>query len=127
MAGPASTIRARLLTLVILAGWAAGRAQQSGGEGSPAIPSTAQSGGSPEDARPQPPIAAPGQREDANRTVRAPDEERPLPDIVAMMRDVESNQRKAETVEKDYIYRSVETEVEKDGNGQTKKTTVSES
>ena len=51
---------------------------------------------------------------------------RPLPDIVAMMRDVESNQRKAETVEKDYIYHSVETEVEKDGNGQTRKTTVSE-
>jgi hypothetical protein len=51
---------------------------------------------------------------------------RPLPDIVAMMRDVESNQRKAETVEKDYIYHSVETEVEKDGNGQTRKTTVNE-
>lgn len=43
-----------------------------------------------------------------------------------MMRDVEANQRKAETVEKDYIYHSIETEVEKNGNGQAKKTTVSE-
>ena len=51
---------------------------------------------------------------------------RPLPDIVALMRDVETNERKAETVEKDYIYHSVETEVEKAGNGQVKKTTVSE-
>ena len=52
--------------------------------------------------------------------------DRPLPDIVALMRDVEANERKAETVEKDYIYHSVETEVEKSGNGQTKKTTISE-
>jgi hypothetical protein len=52
--------------------------------------------------------------------------ERPLPDVVAMMRDVETNQRKAEAVEKDYIYRSVETAVEVDGRGQVKKTTVTE-
>ena len=51
---------------------------------------------------------------------------RPLPDIVAIMRNVEANERKAETVEKDYIYHSVETEVEKDGKGQAKKTTVNE-
>ncbi len=57
---------------------------------------------------------------------RPADAGRPLPDIVALMRDVEANERKAETVEKDYIYHSVETEVEKAANGQTKKTTVSE-
>jgi hypothetical protein len=52
--------------------------------------------------------------------------ERPLPDAVAMMRDVEANQRKAEAVEKDYIYHSVETAQEVDGHGQVKKTTVTE-
>ena len=50
--------------------------------------------------------------------------EKPLPDVVAMMGDVEANQRKAEAVEKDYIYRSVETAQEVDGRGQAKKTTV---
>lgn len=53
--------------------------------------------------------------------------DRPLPDIVAMMHDVENNERKSETVAKDYIFHSVETEVEKDGSGQVKKTTVTES
>ena len=43
-----------------------------------------------------------------------------------MMRDVEANQRKAEAVEKDYIYRSVETAEEVDGRGQVKKKTVKE-
>jgi hypothetical protein len=42
------------------------------------------------------------------------------------MRDVEANQRKAEAVEKDYIYRSVETAEEVDGRGRVKKTTVTE-
>jgi hypothetical protein len=44
-----------------------------------------------------------------------------------MMQDVETNQRKAESIEKDYIYHSVETEQEVDGHGQVKKTTVTES
>jgi hypothetical protein len=42
------------------------------------------------------------------------------------MRDVEINQRKAEAVEKDYIYHSVETEQKLDSNGQVKKNTVTE-
>lgn len=53
--------------------------------------------------------------------------DKPIPDIVAMMHDVESNQRKAETVQRDYIYRSVETQHELDSHGQIKKTTVTES
>ncbi len=53
--------------------------------------------------------------------------DRPLPDIVAMMHDVEANQRKAETIQRDYIYRSVETQHQLDGHGQIKKTTVTES
>jgi hypothetical protein len=52
--------------------------------------------------------------------------DRPIPDIVAMMHDVETNERKAETIEKDYIYRSVETEQKVDGRGQVKKTEVTE-
>jgi hypothetical protein len=52
--------------------------------------------------------------------------DRPLPEIVAMMQDVEANQRKAEKIEKDYIYRSVETREEVNGSGQIKKTTVQE-
>lgn len=52
--------------------------------------------------------------------------DKPLPDIVAMMHDVETNQRKAEAVEKDYIYHSVVTELKVDGRGQVKQTEVSE-
>jgi hypothetical protein len=52
--------------------------------------------------------------------------DRPLPDIAALMRDVEANQRRSEAIEKDYIYHSVETEQEVDGHGQIKKTTVDE-
>jgi hypothetical protein len=52
--------------------------------------------------------------------------DKPIPDIPALMRDVEINQRKSEAVEKDYLYHSVETAQEVDGHGQTKKTTVTE-
>src|ERR1017187_8892875 len=56
-----------------------------------------------------------------------PANDKPLPDIVAMMHDVEANQRKSESVEKDYIYRSILTEQEGDGNGKIKKTRGTES
>jgi hypothetical protein len=59
--------------------------------------------------------------------VESPAADKPIPDIVAMMRDVEANQRKSEAVEKDYIYHSVATEQELDSHGQVKKTTVTES
>jgi hypothetical protein len=52
--------------------------------------------------------------------------DRPLPDIVAMMHDVETNERKAETIEKNYLYHSVVTAEEVDGHGQVKKTEVTE-
>jgi hypothetical protein len=51
----------------------------------------------------------------------------PLPDVVALMRDVETNQRKAESIEKNYIYHSVATEQEYDSHGAVKKTSVTES
>lgn len=52
--------------------------------------------------------------------------EGPLPDIIAVMHDVETNQRKAEAIEKNYMYHSVETAQELDGKGRVKKTTVTE-
>ena len=52
--------------------------------------------------------------------------ERPLPDIAALMHDVEARQRLAEQVRKDYIYHSVQTEQEVDGRGAVKKTEVKE-
>jgi hypothetical protein len=52
--------------------------------------------------------------------------EKPLPDIVAMMHDVEQNQRKAEAIEKDYICHSVERQEQTDSGGRVKKTTVLE-
>jgi hypothetical protein len=52
--------------------------------------------------------------------------ERPLPDIPSLMRAVESNQKAAEAIEKDYLYRSVQTEAESDGHGGVKKTETKE-
>jgi hypothetical protein len=78
------------------------------------VPARSQSASSP----PTPPAAQP---------TESPAADKPIPDIVAMMRDVEANQRKSEAVEKDYIYHSVATEQELDSHGQVKKTTVTES
>jgi hypothetical protein len=52
---------------------------------------------------------------------------KPLPDIPTLMHQVEENQRKAEAIEKDYLYHSVATEQELDGQGRVKKTTITES
>ncbi len=65
-------------------------------------------------------------------TVQAPVEakadevERPLPDIPELMRAVEVNQRASEAVEKDYLYRSVQTQEETDGHGGVKKSETRE-
>ena len=72
-------------------------------------------------ARPELPQAS--QPADA-RAGSSPDT--PLPDIVAMMHDVEQNQRRAEAIEKDYICHSVETQQQTDSGGRVKKTTVVE-
>ncbi|MEI9977829.1 MAG: hypothetical protein WDN23_02310 [Edaphobacter sp.] len=48
--------------------------------------------------------------------------ERPLPDVPALLRAVEANQRVSESVEKDYLYRSVMSHEELDGHGGVKKT-----
>jgi len=52
--------------------------------------------------------------------------DRPLPDVEQLMHQVETHQKAAETIRKDYIYRYVETQKERDGNGAVKKTTVKE-
>jgi hypothetical protein len=52
--------------------------------------------------------------------------ERPLPDVPALMHEVEARQRVAEEARKDYIFHSVVTEVEVDGKGSPKKTEVKE-
>jgi hypothetical protein len=54
------------------------------------------------------------------------DLERPLPEIPELMRAVEVNQRRSEAVEKDYLYRSVQTQEETDGHGGVKKTETRE-
>jgi hypothetical protein len=51
-------------------------------------------------------------------------EDRPLPDIPTLMQQVQANLKGAEGARKDYIYHSVETLQELDGNGAVKKTTV---
>jgi hypothetical protein len=50
----------------------------------------------------------------------------PLPDIPALLRAVEANQRTSEAVEKDYLYRAAVTEQESDGHGGVKKTETEE-
>ena len=120
----------RTATLILL-GCAVGvpvRAQE-GTETSPVIQSAGQPTTTSKDAPSNPsspPGAVPAQPTEGSG--QAGDSgERPLPDITAMMYDVETKQRKAEAVEKDYLYHSVETELELDGHGQIKKTTVTES
>ena len=69
-------------------------------------------------AQPQPPDFIPQTAQPAS--------DKPLPDIVAVMHDVEINQRKAEAIEKNYLYHSVETAQELDSHGALKKTSVTE-
>jgi hypothetical protein len=57
---------------------------------------------------------------------KAVEPEQPLPDIPALMHSVEVNQRISEAIEKDYLYRSVQTEEELNGHGGVKKTETKE-
>jgi hypothetical protein len=70
-----------------------------------------------------PPVSQEGQETAGTK----PDEgERPLPDIPALMHSVEVNQRASEAIEKDYMYRSVQTHDETDGHGGVKKSETME-
>ena len=50
----------------------------------------------------------------------------PLPDIPALMQSVEANQKASEAIEKDYLYRSVQTADQLDKHGRMKKTETKE-
>lgn len=52
--------------------------------------------------------------------------QKPLPDIPALMHAVEINQRRSESVQKDYIYRSTQIAQQSDGHGGVKKTETRE-
>ena len=52
----------------------------------------------------------------------APTEDRPLPDIPALMRQVEANERKAEAIQHDYIYNQATTFEDRDSHDAIKKT-----
>src|ERR1700761_2066361 len=58
---------------------------------------------------------------DATMTDAAKTNDGPLPDVEGLMHAVETNQRAAETIEKDYLYRSTWTLKELDGHGWVKK------
>src|SRR5258708_5957959 len=57
---------------------------------------------------------------------KADEVERPLPDIPALMHSVEVNQKAAEAIEKDYMYRSVQTHEEPNGHGGVKRSETME-
>lgn len=79
-------------------------------------------------SQPAQPTATTEQRKSTPRTSPTATEElQPLPDIPTLMHEVEANQRKAEAVEKNYIFHSAATEQEVDGHGKPTKTTVTES
>ena len=98
----------RSLVVVIALGW-------MGLSGGPRFAS-AQSG--------TPPVSQAGQE---TAGTRLDEGERPLPDIPALMHSVEVNQRASEAIEKDYMYRSVQTHEETDGHGGVKKTETMDS
>jgi hypothetical protein len=89
------------------------------------VSAPAQTATEPSPTSPQP-TASPSQFPQAPAPSSA-GADKPLPDVVTLMRDVEANQRKSEAVQRDYIYHSVATEQETDRHGQVKKTTVTES
>jgi hypothetical protein len=78
--------------------------------------------GQQNDVAPAAPAATTEQAVEAKAEVEA----RPLPDIPALMRSVEANQRLSEAIEKNYMYRSLVTDQEIDGHGKVKKTETME-
>ena len=103
------------LVLTITLGWigvSTGFASQAGTDGE------VQQTGAPQTGISEVPVTVP------TGTKRA--EDRPLPDIPTLMRAVETNQRAAEKIEKDYLYKSVQTEEQSDGHGGVKKREVKE-
>ncbi|MEO6909653.1 MAG: hypothetical protein ABI158_01865 [Edaphobacter sp.] len=57
---------------------------------------------------------------------RDADEVRPLPDTSVLMHEVETRQKAAETIQKDYLYHAADTIEELNGQGRVKKTRIRE-
>lgn len=57
---------------------------------------------------------------------QSPNTEQPLPDIPALMHEVEAHQKAAEAVQKDYLYHAVDMVQQLDGHGRVKKTETEE-
>jgi hypothetical protein len=93
----------RAVVFVIAMGWGGGGGFALAQDGTPAVSATAP----------------------ATET-KADEVERPLPDIPALMHSVEVNQKAAEAIEKDYMYRSVQTHEETNGHGGVKKSETME-
>ena len=101
----AAVDRRALVLVVIALGWWGGGGFALAQEGTPVAPATVQ----------QTPEAA-----------KADEVERSLPDIPELMHSVEVNERTSEAIQKDYMYRSVQTSAETDGHGGVKKTETME-
>jgi hypothetical protein len=84
-----------------------------------------QSAASPAPAAVQEPGATKPEEMKASES-KAEDAMHPLPDIPVLMHSVEANQRASEAIEKDYMYRSLQTHQETDGHGGVKKTEAME-
>ena len=101
-----AVVRRSLVLVIALGwmGWCGGGGFALAQEATPAVPAI---------------VATPAE-------IKADEVERPLPDIPALMHSVEVNQRASEAIEKDYMYRSVQTHEETDGHGGVKKTETME-
>jgi hypothetical protein len=95
----------RSLVLVIALAWMGLSGNMDVGAQTPSAPATVQT-----------PVAE----------TKTDEAERPLPDIPALMRAVEANQKTSEAVAKDYLYRSVVTAETSDGHGGVKKSETDE-
>ena len=101
-----STVGCLLLSLPLLLGHAFAAAQQT-------LPETT----------PNPQAQRPANQDSSLTRVSPPsDPNRPLPDIPALMHQVETDERASEAIEKDYLYHSVEAVQELDAHGSVKKT-----
>lgn len=60
------------------------------------------------------------------RSSKADEVDKPLPDIPTLMHEVEAHQKAAEAIQKDYLYHTFDTAQELDGHGSVKKTETRE-
>ena len=71
-------------------------------------------------------VPTPGQAVQTGVSAASEANPKPLPDVAALMLEVEARQKEAEAKEKDYLYREVEEVQDVDKNGAVKKTETNE-